>query len=78
MSKYKQLGAFFDNLPEFLSPADIEGLGFAKASTVYDWKYRPRKYDVPELLFMPKRSRNSSLKVSRDKLREWVASWEAN
>lgn len=68
--------ALFENLPKLLSPENVESLGIAAIATVYDWKYRPEKYGVPSLLFAPKRTKGSRLKINRDTLREWITSWE--
>lgn len=62
--------SFFENLPELLAPKDIEkALPSTKKSTVYDWRYRPAKYDVPNDLFV---EFGQKIFVRRDVLKRWV------
>lgn len=67
--------SFFDNLPELISPQQIEATGLYAASTVYDWKYRPETYNVPADLFLPRRTARGKLKIRRDILKSWVSSF---
>lgn len=71
-----EIDALFENLPKLLSPKMIEAAGIAAASTVYDWKYRPEKYECPSTMFAIKRTAKSRLKIHRDILKDWISSWE--
>jgi hypothetical protein len=38
----------FENQPTVLNPDEAAAIAKVKRETVYDWKYRPEKYEVPE------------------------------
>lgn len=46
------LAEIFDNQPKLLSPEQAAGLVGGSRDTVYDWKYRPKKYDIPKGMFI--------------------------
>ena len=70
----KNSGSVFDNLPEFISPQMVAEVLPYEASTIYDWKYRPAKYDVPHNLFQAKKKKGEKLLLRRDVLRAWKCS----
>lgn len=63
--------SFFENLPAFLTTAEVVALTRAKRATVFDWHYRPYKYKCPEDLFHKVGRR---LLVRRDVLLTWFFS----
>lgn len=42
------LDEIFENQPKFLSPKQAAELVGGSRDTVYDWQYRPEKYDIPK------------------------------
>ena len=46
------LDEIFENQPKFLSPEKAAELSSSSRVTVYDWKYRPEKYAIPNGMFV--------------------------
>ena len=59
----------FDNLSELLTPEMVAEALHTTRATVYQWHSRPRKYRVPESLFL---KLGRKLLIRRDVLRTWV------
>ena len=61
----------FDNQPDLLSPKTVAEIIGLSVTTIYDWKYRSSKYDIPEgMLFKFGRR----LKVVKPILIKWLIS----
>ena len=70
-SKEQQSILGFDNLPKLLTTKVVSSLFGYSINTIYDWKYRPKKYHIPRGLFLKV---NQKLFIRSDILQEWIAS----
>lgn len=62
---------FFDMGIELINAQDFCNLTGYSMKTIYDWKYRKKKYKTPEQLFIVLRNR---LHLRVDILKNWIAS----
>ena len=63
------MSQLFDNLPELLTPEMAAVALHTTKATVYQWRSRPSRYDVPEGMFI---KHGRKLLIRRDQLRAWV------
>ena len=61
----------FENLSELLTPEMAAEVLHTTRATVYQWRSRPRKYGVPDGLFV---TLGRKLLLRRDVLKTWVLS----
>lgn len=61
----------FENQPELLRPHSVAKLLGISVKTIYDWKYRGKKRNVPSDLFL---SLNRSLFINTKVLKSWLLS----
>lgn len=61
----------FENEPELLRPRSVAKLLGLSVNTIYDWKYRGKKRNIPCDLFI---SVNRSLFINTKVLRRWLLS----
>lgn len=61
----------FENLPELITPDQVAQVLHTTSGTIYQWKSRPRRYGVPDDLFL---KFGRKLLVRRDALKAWVLS----
>jgi len=62
---------FFENLPELLRPERAATVLDVSIKTIYDWRYKHRRYKVPGDLFL---KFNRILYLNTKVLKEWIAS----
>lgn len=61
----------FENQPKVLNPDEAAKLVGVERGTVYDWRYRPEKYNIPEGMTY---KFGSKLRVRTDLLKAWYIS----
>jgi hypothetical protein len=69
--KNPRLQRLFENLPELLTPEMLAEVLHTTRGTVYQWKSRPKKYGIPDGLFL---KLGRKLLVRREVLKAWVLS----
>jgi hypothetical protein len=67
----KDLASLFENQPKVLSPDMVAALIGIKRETVYDWNYRPEKYNIPAGMLI---KFGKKLLVRTDFLETWFIS----
>ena len=65
----------FENLPELLTPEIAARALQTTRGTVYQWHYRPKKYDITDGLFL---KLGRKLLIRREVLKTWVLSRNRN
>lgn len=67
----QSLEPLFDNLPTLLTPKMAADLTHSSIKTVFDWRYRPAKYGVPDDMFV---KGGRKLFLRRDLFTRWFFS----
>jgi hypothetical protein len=67
--------SIFDNLPEYISPDEVTRILPIARSTIYDWVYRPKKYQVPDKLIV---KFGRKILIRTTELKKWLVSRGSN